>query len=290
MDLQTLKFFRAVAREGSFTAAGEKLGYAQSNLSSRIMQLEKECGTELLRRHKKGVTLTARGEQLLGYAERILNLSEDMEKAMRGSVVTAGSLNIGSMESYAVSVLPGILAKYHRQMPEVNLRVATGSTASLLKMLKNREADGVFVAGKITNPEFVSVPAGTENLVLISSAENTETERVSLKELLNERTMLVFPNGCSYRRTLENFAAEEGIVPGSIMEFSSLGAIIASVSAGLGVSLFPEAAVAGFAKRGEISVYRLPQKFSSAAISFVYLKESYMPEYFGKFVDVIRQK
>lgn len=43
MDLQTLKFFRAVAREGSFTAAGEKLGYAQSNLSSRIMQLEKNA-------------------------------------------------------------------------------------------------------------------------------------------------------------------------------------------------------------------------------------------------------
>lgn len=288
MDLQTLKFFRAVAREGSFTAAGEKLGYAQSNLSSRIMQLEKECGGELLRRHKKGVALTGRGEQLLRYAERILNLADDMERAVRGNAADAGLLNIGSMESYAVSRLPGILAEYHRQLPEVNIRVSTGSSAALLAMLKNREADGVFAAGLVNNPEMVSVPAGRENLVLIAAGRGGECG-MAQDILPGCGTLLVFPHGCSYRRILENFMAEAGHVPDSVIEFSSLGAIIASVSAGLGVSLFPEAAVAEYARRGEISVYRLPPQFASAAISFVYLKESFMPEYFSRFIDMIRR-
>ena len=64
MDLQALRYFRIVAREGSFSQAAQKLNYAQSNLSTKIRQLEGELETPLFRRHAHGVTLTEKGESL----------------------------------------------------------------------------------------------------------------------------------------------------------------------------------------------------------------------------------
>ena len=84
MDLTLLHYFHTVAREGSFMAAAEKLGYAQSNLSMRIKQLEEIAGTELLIRGRNGVTLTERGQVLCSYADKLLGLSEEGASAVMG--------------------------------------------------------------------------------------------------------------------------------------------------------------------------------------------------------------
>ena len=147
MELQTLRFFRTVAEEGSYSAAAEKLNYAQSNLSSRIIQLEKECGAPLFHRHKSGVTLTERGSLLLDYAVRILDLSHEMEKAVSDGGITSGTLTIGSMESMASSTLPEILAEYHKHFTNTEIIVRTGTTAALLKALERHEIDGAFLKG-----------------------------------------------------------------------------------------------------------------------------------------------
>ena len=68
MDLQTLRFFVASADAGSFSAAAENLHYAQSNLSNRIKQLEEELGEPLFYRHKRGVSLTAKGKVFYDYS------------------------------------------------------------------------------------------------------------------------------------------------------------------------------------------------------------------------------
>ena len=69
MDLQTLRFFVAVADAGSFSAAAENLHYAQSNLSNRIKQLEEELGEPLFYRHKRGVSLTAKLDVVFIYCK-----------------------------------------------------------------------------------------------------------------------------------------------------------------------------------------------------------------------------
>ena len=83
MDLQALRYFRIVAREGSFSQAAQKLNYAQSNLSTKIRQLEGELETPLFRRHAHGVTLTEKGESLLAYADRLVHLLEEAESVVR---------------------------------------------------------------------------------------------------------------------------------------------------------------------------------------------------------------
>ena len=91
MDLQALRYFRIVAREGSFSQAAQKLNYAQSNLSTKIRQLEGELETPLFRRHAHGVTLTEKGESLLAYADRLVHLLEEAESVVRDDGTAKGS-------------------------------------------------------------------------------------------------------------------------------------------------------------------------------------------------------
>ena len=281
MDLQTLRFFRTVAEEGSYSAAAEKLNYAQSNLSSRIIQLEKECGAPLFHRHKSGVTLTERGSLLLDYAVRILDLSHEMEKAVSDGGTTSGTLTIGSMESMASSTLPEILAEYHKHFTNTEIIVRTGTTAALLKALERHEIDGAFVAGEISDDGYISIPVQREELVLISAIPQKDE---TLRSLLG-KTKLVFPAGCSYRRILEELTAREGSVPAGTIEFNSLGAIIASVSAGLGVSLFPKSAVDLYSERENLTCHELPDPLRTVTISFVYRNHEYLTHAMKSFTN-----
>ena len=281
MELQTLRFFRTVAEEGSYSAAAEKLNYAQSNLSSRIIQLEKECGVLLFQRHKNGVTLTEKGSLLLDYAVRILDLSNEMEKAVSDGGTTSGTLTIGSMESMASFTLPGILAEYHKNFTNTEITVRTGTTAALLKALERHEIDGAFVAGEISDDDYVSIPVQKEELVLVSA---TTQKDESLRSLLGQMR-LVFPAGCSYRRILEELTAREGSVPAGAIEFNSLGAIIASVSAGLGVSLFPKSAVSLYSERKNLICHELPEPMRTVTISFVYRNHEYLTHAMRNFTN-----
>lgn len=272
MDLQTLRFFQIIASEGSFSKAAQKLNYAQSNLSIKMAQLEKELQTTLFYRHNRGVSLTQKGELLFRYATELLKLASETEHALRDDGTAKGSLTIGSMESTAVSFLPNFLSNYHAANPDVSLTVQTGTTEKCIRGVLEYTLDGAFVAGPVQHPELSSVPVRTEQLMLIT--DRSCSEAITPEELLGQ-TLLVFPQGCSYRRVLERWLESEALFPQRIIEFNSLGAIIASVSAGLGVSLFPESVVETYAERGALRCHAIPAQYARVPTVFVYRRSGF---------------
>ena len=153
MDLQTLHFFVEAADAGSFSAAAEKLNYAQSNLSNRIKQLEEELGEPLFYRYKRGVTLTAKGQVFCDYSRRILELTKEAVKAVRDTEHARGKLTLGSLEATALGDLPDLLASYHKQYPDVSLSLQTDMNDVFLEQVLKRKLDGAFVAGPVAHPE-----------------------------------------------------------------------------------------------------------------------------------------
>ena len=272
MDLQTLKFFRIIASEGSVSKAAQKLNYAQSNLSMKMSQLEKELQTTLFYRHNRGVSLTPKGEVLFQYATALLNLANEAEGALRDDGAAKGKLTIGSMESTAISFLPKFLSDYHAENPNVSLTVQTGTTEKCIRGVLEYTLDGAFVAGPVQHPELHSKPVRTEQLMLITDRNMPEE---LTPELLLGQTLLVFPEGCSYRRVLERWLESEALFPQKIIEFNSLGAIIASVSAGLGVSLFPASVVARYAEGGALRSHAIPPQYANVPTVFVYRKTAF---------------
>lgn len=271
MELQTLQYFSVIAREGSFLGAAQKLGYAQSNLSTKIKQLEKELGTELFHRAKQGVTLTEKGTVLLSYADKLLNLATEAKASVADEAMATPVLRIGAMESAAITFLPHILANFHAAHPSIQLIVDTCVSRTAIQKLLGFEVDGAFVAGSVTHPDIEAMTLFAEELVLLAPPAQAEAKDV--KELLS-LPILALPGGCSYRQVMESWLAEEGILPRSTMEFRSLGALLSSISAGLGVSLFPASVMDFFAGGHALCRYEIPQKYGRIPIHFIWRKKN----------------
>ena len=283
MDLATLRYFCAVASEGSVSKAAKRLNYAQSNLSQRIKQLEEELHAPLLRRLSRGVALTGQGEILHRYAERIVKLAEEAEDAVRSGEEPKGTLRIGTMESAAVSFLPGLLARFHCLHPGIRIEVRTGVSERSLRLVLEGELDGAFVAGPTGHPDIAAADVLQERLVLLSGADaEPDAPAADLLRL----PLLVLPRGCFYRKLLERWQEDEGIAGAQIMEFDSLGAIVASISAGMGVGFIPASAAASFTAGSLLRSHAAPDRYGLATVRFAWRRDRRMDRGLQAFVDL----
>jgi LysR family transcriptional regulator, cell division regulator len=111
----------------------------------------------------------------------------------------------------------------------------------------------------------------------------------SIKEIEN-RTLLVFRSGCSYRAKLEDWLHQEGVVPNKIMEFGTLDAIIGCVAAGLGISMLPYSVVAKQINDGTLRQHKLPNHYGKADTLFIYRKDKYVATPLTKFLDLLSEE
>src|SRR5436305_15233470 len=122
VTLDQLSSFLAVAREGSVSAAAEKLFVTQPSISAAVSALSRELGVDLTERVGRGVGLTAAGQAFRPYAADVLGLVEQGKQAAReASDVSMRSLRIVAVATAAEYVVPTLLRAFHGRHPEVNL-------------------------------------------------------------------------------------------------------------------------------------------------------------------------
>ncbi|MBS0559578.1 MAG: LysR family transcriptional regulator [Proteobacteria bacterium] len=235
IDLDDLHIFRAVVREGGVTRAASRLHRVPSNVTTRIKQFEDRLGTALFRRQGRALVLTDAGRRLLGHAERLLQMADAAEQAMREGGVR-GTLRLGSLESAAAVRLPAILSAFHARHPEVSIELRTATTAESLALLERFEIDAALVSEPFEADGLAAQPAFAEELVLISPLGAPPLRGPAD---LHGATLIAFPHGCSYRRRLMQWLAEGRASPGRLLDLGSYHAIIACVAAGVGVAIVP---------------------------------------------------
>ncbi|MCT5887081.1 LysR family transcriptional regulator NmoR [Pseudomonas aeruginosa] len=237
MDLSSLEIFRAVAHEASVTRAAQRLQRAQSNVTTRIRQLEEDLGVELFLRDGKRMSLTERGSEFLAYAEQLLALADEARQSMHPAE-PGGRLRLGSMESTAASRLPALLASYHKACPRVALEVSTGTSRALFDGVRARRLDGALVAagpgwaGELDGSGLRGEPLFREELLMILPAEHPPVHDVAEVRL---RTLAGFARGCTYRQLAEDSLG----TPLTVQEVGSYHAILACVAAGACVGVLP---------------------------------------------------
>jgi DNA-binding transcriptional LysR family regulator len=288
VEMRQLKIFCAVAELGSFTAAAVAVNTVQSNVTMRVKELEAELNRELFIRKKTGVILTSAGETFLGYARRILQLTEESRNALMDDGVPSGSLRLGSMETTAAIRLPPVLTGYRAQYPDVQLSLLTGTTAELIKAIENHRLDGAFVGGFHQNPALTQEEIFSEELVLLSSSQFDSLPK--LIEHMPTQTVLVFRTGCFYRSTLDHWFYQVGVVPGQIMEMGTLDGILSCVAAGMGVTLLPKAIAESCSVRHALRCHTLPAEFANVSTVFIRRKDSMITSAMSAFIDLAHQQ
>jgi DNA-binding transcriptional LysR family regulator len=238
MNIKTLETFVWIARLGSFRAAAKRLYASQPSISARISSLEDELRTELFDRTGRKAVLTAKGRQLLVYAEKILQLHSELLETVARPDAIHGTIRLGVSETIAYTWLPRLIEKISEAYPAINLELDVDISLNLADKLTSREIDIAFLIGEINQPDFVSRPFCRYSLVWVASpAIPLPEEPISLADLA--RIPII-----TYPRRSEPYANIRSLVnptnhPTQIHSSSSLSTIIRMTVDGLGVSALP---------------------------------------------------
>ncbi len=248
MDSNLLKVFVAVAQEKSVTLGAKKLGFAQSNVTSRIKQLEKSVGYCLFHRVPKGVILTNEGEKLYKHAVEIVRKVEDAVLDMQ-NMQHQKKLIVGSTDCNAAVRISSFLMKLHEDYPNIQLELLTGTTRDVIQMMLNYKVDIAFISG---------VPQQEELMVL-----QKYEEEIAILEPKNENTpnvILSFKEGCAYDEFLKNYYIKKGENIEKSLAFGSLETILACVKAGMGKTLLPTNLVDKLGFSDDLKITKLDKK------------------------------
>ena len=150
MKLTQLKTFLWVAKLGGFRRASEKLHTSQPAISARISALEDALGARLFERGATGITLSAKGHELLAYAEQVEMLVDTIRHRIGSAAVFEGVLRLGVSETIVHSWLPRFLTRLSSDYPLVDVELTVDVSAALRDDLLNRALDLAFLMGPIS--------------------------------------------------------------------------------------------------------------------------------------------
>lgn len=269
IDLVALHIFKTVAEQGGITRAAAKLHRVQSNVTTRVKQLEERLGTTLFVRQRRRLVLSPQGKVLLAYAERLLGLSSEAEAALHGDT-PRGTLQLGTLESTAATRLPPVLSRYHQTYPGVRIDLTTGTSGALVARVRSHELEAAFVAEPFAAQELATQAVFVEELVLITPRT---FGRVVTPRDVGRATIIAFTAGCSYRRRLETWIGRAGIVPAQVMEFASYHAIVACVAAGAGIAVVPRSVIRAVGARQDVKTHPLPADVATARTMLVWRRD-----------------
>jgi DNA-binding transcriptional LysR family regulator len=244
VTLNQLSSFLAVAREGSVSAAAEKLYVTQPSISAAVSSLSKELGVELTERVGRGIGLTAAGQAFLPYAADVLGLVQQGKQAAReASDSSMRSLSIVAVATAAEYVVPSLLRAFTALHPEIKLSLEVANRATLFDLVLEHRVD-VAVAGRPPDDERIEGRAFLKNeLALITApGDPLATGQPVGADELADRVWLQREQGSGTRQLVSEFLAERELRP-QTLTLGSNGAIKEAVRLGLGVSLQSRVAV-----------------------------------------------
>ncbi|WP_460031035.1 LysR substrate-binding domain-containing protein [Megalodesulfovibrio paquesii] len=228
MELDLLRAFVAVAEAGSFTAAAEVLARTQSAVSQQVARLESALARRVFERTSRTMSLTPEGEVLLGYARRLIALSDEAVCRITATELQ-GVLRLGVCEDIIPRQLPRLLARFGAHHPGVSLQLFTDLSTGLKARLA---AGGLDLA--IAKRDGDNVQGGRviwrEPMVWFAAAQFQLTPDAELP-------LVLLPPPCSYRAMALEALQQAGRASRIACTCHSLMGLQAAVAGGLGVSI-----------------------------------------------------
>lgn len=238
--LRELKTFIAVAREGTFAAAGERIGLTQAAVSAQMKRLEEALGVALFDRQGRSARLTAMGRQTLLQAQELIRLYEALGSGGDGQPA-ATLVSIGAIASVQRDRLPRALARLHRQYPGCRTRVVPGLSMGLVDQVDTGELD----MAAIIRPPFSLqsdlrwTTLAREPFRLIVPARLAGDD---WHELLASQPFVRYDRASFGGRRVDRFLRDLHFHVREVCEVDELEAIVALVAHGVGVALVPQTA------------------------------------------------
>lgn len=243
MELRHLRYFVAVAEEGSLTHAAERrLHTAQPSLSRQIRDLEIEIGVPLLERRARGIVLTAAGRTFLDHARlALLQVDAAGEAARRAAQPDKRAFTIGFLAGQELVWLPEALRILRSEQPDIDITLASQSSPELAGALMRGKVDVAFLRREKDAPGLTFKPLINEPLVAVLPAGHrlAAAKTVRLKDMANEIYITPTRVAPALKATIESYAAKFGIVLRPRYDAENLSSVLSLVASTGGVTLLP---------------------------------------------------
>lgn len=262
MDSSLLKVFVEVARENSITKAANKLNFAQSNVTSRIKQLEKSLGFTLFHRVPKGVILSKGGEKLYPYAVEIVKKVELATFSMK-NINNQEHLIIGSTESNATTRIVPFLVQLHSDFPNMSLELITNTTREITKELLDYKVDIAFISGVPKHNDLIVLNKVDEDIVIVEPKIGNAPN-----------VFLSFKTGCAYNEFGQTYLKNNSNEDFKTLEFGNYEIILGCVKAAMGKSLLPLSIVKKHKYENDLKITNLPKELANMPTCLVCRKDN----------------
>ena len=257
VDVKLLTLLK-VYELGNYTRAAEKLSLTQPAVSQHIKQIERELGTVVFDRSGGKIRPTPEGMLVIQYAERVVSLYENLQRALEDKRKSIDRLRVGITHTSESNIVTEVLAQYAEQFDNMKITIQTDTISNLYEMLKTYKIDIAIVEGAVADPSINSVMLDTDSLVLCVSNEHPLAKRslVTIEELKKEKMILRLPSSGTrnlFAANLEsrNLSLEDFNVT---LEVDNIATIKDLVRRNYGVSILARSACMDELKKGKITV------------------------------------
>lgn len=264
MNLRQIEFVVAVAEEQSFTRAAQRCSTVQSALSHQVARLEAELGVALFERSSRHVRLTHAGQAFLRQAYVALEAARRIPDEVASAVgQVRGQLSLGVISAPGSIDVVALVADFHRQHPQVEIRLSQSGSEELLHRLREGRLDaalvGLWPGDSVSDLNHFGL--GEERLVAVLPLGHPMAgdTRLTLEKLAS-LPLVDYPQGSSARRQTDKAFAAAGITPRINFEVNHLELIARFVAQGLAASLVPESVASGLQGVAQVPVHDAPRR------------------------------
>jgi LysR family cyn operon transcriptional activator len=256
MELRQLRYLLAIAEEGNFTRAAEKVFVSQSALSQQIQLLEQEIGAPVLSRGKRGVHLTAAGEVLKHHALRVFHELEQARVVideLQG--LKRGELRVGAVQTVNDYLMPHLITAFAARYPDVKVRVDELPSDDIEAGLESGGLQAAIGFIPASRAEIAHERLFSERLALVVRADHPLAGKRSVQvAALDGLPVIMLANTFCTRRLWEESARLASAQPRVVLEVNTVSSILSLVETTGLASVLPEYSLRDGAARGLIAV------------------------------------
>lgn len=256
MRLRNLNSFIKVATLGSFHGAASQLHASQPAISARIATLEEELGVKLFKRDQSGTKLTARGRQLLPFAERLVAISSEMKAQLQDDAPQQGVFRIGIADTVAHLWLRDLLKVWREQHPLIQFELTIDLSLSLYKQLEEHQLD---LALMVYTGQAVSVntqPLSSLPQVWVGSSHFAKNSPSMDINTLSRCPILSFPAATGPGKHLQELFSQVLEKP-KFHTSNSVSGLLAMAEQGAGIALLPQPIVEDALKNERLIAFNI---------------------------------
>jgi DNA-binding transcriptional LysR family regulator len=286
-----LYYFYRVAVHRSVSKASKELLIAQSALSTQLKQLEESMDAALFNRTKGGMDLTETGELVFGYTARMFEGYEEMRRAMvLAEKEVRGPLNVASVNSIGIYLLPPLLTEYHRQYPDVKINLELQSSHRVMELLQDNQVDLALIAWNRQYPLLQSSVIMQNRLVLAAHPRHPLVKKraLSLVDLVGQG-FVGYEAGTPTRIMIDTHMKGLGVPLEYILESANIATIKQMVIAGMGLALLPEFAINLELREKALRVLPLPDAEIERPVTVYWKERRVLSRPAQKFLDQLKK-